>query len=196
MVTLLNITVRKRKRIGVMKIRINLRTKTMISKYINVTDERVECNNLYCSVVPHEDYDFNRFVTYAVQMVPVNELTDCPHITVVYSKKCPTKELPSKFSVTDKARISCIEYWEGHDKIGYIVAKLTCNSLINMNKQLIDCGCEAATYSEYVPHITIAKNIGDFDISLSQSVNAMNYHLKNSNYFLDIQSISYQDLKE
>jgi hypothetical protein len=81
------------------------------------------------------------------------------HCTVMYSKTAPSKEsvikLNKDYPVLFATPIYC-QYWEGHDKSGYLVLKLTSNYLQNRHKKYLDIGA-VPTFSPYEPHITLAK---------------------------------------
>lgn len=77
------------------------------------------------------------------------------HCTVVYSKTCvrnPDTALPAASPARPK--VSRLEFWEGHDKDGYLVAKLVDPKLIERHKFWLSEGA-VHSFSPYEPHITL-----------------------------------------
>jgi hypothetical protein len=48
-----------------------------------------------------------------------------------------------------------IDWWEGHDKQGYLVLQLESKGLSVEHKRFVEAGC-TETFDEYKPHITLA----------------------------------------
>lgn len=77
------------------------------------------------------------------------------HCTVVYSKTCIRNlgtALPKASPVNP--RVSGLEFWEGHDKDGYLVAKLVSSDLIERHKFWLSEGA-VHSFSPYEPHVTL-----------------------------------------
>lgn len=181
-----------------MRIKINLtkRDGMTISKYITADDQRETFSGFYGQVVPVDDYEFERFKKYIIQLLPieVNELAESPHITVCYSKE-KVENPPKKFLISDRPQVTHVEYWEGHDKLGYVVAKLESPTLTRINSKLVAAGGTAANFPDYSPHITIAKEVGECGLGLDRKLEAVNLHLAQNKYTFEIGSIQFQDLK-
>lgn len=94
------------------------------------------------------------------------------HATVVYTKS-PLKSIA--LPAIDRhqrfiGRITAIEYWEGHDKEGYIVAKMRSDDLDTLHTQFADALGDAAldgykdslfTFPNYQPHVTLCNPVPD-----------------------------------
>jgi hypothetical protein len=77
------------------------------------------------------------------------------HCTVVYSKTC-VRDLDTALPSAAPANIqvASLEYWEGHDKDGYLVAKLVAPELIERHKFWLSEGA-VHSFSPYEPHVTL-----------------------------------------
>jgi hypothetical protein len=88
--------------------------------------------------------------------VPINdEDIEEQHCTVVYSKTCVRNvdtDLINSASVT--AQVTSLEWWEGHDKDGYLVAKLVAPELMERHKFWLSEGA-VHSFSPYEPHVTL-----------------------------------------
>jgi hypothetical protein len=87
------------------------------------------------------------------------------HCTVIYSKTAakniniPTVDRTDRFSGIGYQ----LEFFEGHDKLGYIVLKINSISLRKLNKRFVDAGLEA-TFKDYTPHVTLVHPVPNFDL--------------------------------
>ena len=83
------------------------------------------------------------------------------HCTIVYSRESAPSYPEALYDVDDKtvyiAKLVELEYWDGHDNDGYLVAKLDCPELNARNKFWIAKGCKHS-FDDYTPHVTLAKN--------------------------------------
>lgn len=90
------------------------------------------------------------------------ELRECPHVTLVYSRNSGVDvaalRLPEGgFRAT--ARVVGVEYWDGHNGTGYVVAKLESDGLKDANRRLVAAGA-THSFDDYCPHMTIAAKVG------------------------------------
>lgn len=79
------------------------------------------------------------------------------HCTVIYCKEeSPASNLAMNFSSESyNADAIKIDWWEGHDKQGYLVLQLESKGLSVEHKRFVEAGC-TETFDEYKPHITLA----------------------------------------
>lgn len=78
------------------------------------------------------------------------------HVTIMYSKTAIPVECASKVEPSFSAPVFAthIEFWEGHDKDGYLVLKLTRDSIERLHNKWKACGA-VSTFDDYVPHMTL-----------------------------------------
>jgi hypothetical protein len=90
---------------------------------------------------------------------PVDEL----HCTLMYS----AKEAPHSIRVSKllnegpfqfKATPEKLEFWPGHDQVGYVVLKMSSRDLQARFNQYVDLGCEHS-FPDYQAHMTIASHV-------------------------------------
>lgn len=99
------------------------------------------------------------------------------HCTVMWSKIVPT--------CTDYdpdmdyiARLDHFEYWDGHDKDGYLVAVLTSPSLHHLHKQWVRRGARHS-FEDYTAHVTLLDKFKPSS-SLSAKIDKMTKSLRGS----------------
>lgn len=134
-------------------------------------------NGCYVYVSPTEITFKQAFVKMFPELpvTPDGEL----HCTVMYSPEgTPDKDAAFTLLDTDRefpAAISELVCWEGHDKAGYMVLKLTSLDLSNRHMQWRGLGC-VPTFPDYTPHITMAKKVELTD-ELKQKIAEFNAYL-------------------
>lgn len=111
----------------------------------------------YSSVVP--DAVSNLLLQSLQKEIPLTTLSKDLHCTVMYSRTVLPSTLNQRlndFSAFEyESHIQEINWWAGHDGLGYIVATLGSHSLETEHKRLITLGL-VSTFEPYVPHITLA----------------------------------------
>ncbi len=106
------------------------------------------------------------------------ELAEDLHCTLIYSKTVadsvdiPMVDKHDRFNATT----SQLDFWDGHDKEGYIVLKLKSDDLQRLHKRFRKKGIEP-TFDDYNPHITIVHPVEDYS-KYSGSVEILNSQLK------------------
>ena len=85
------------------------------------------------------------------------DLPESAHCTVMYSRE---KTLPKR-RVFDrnlgrefKAKATRVNWWEGHDKAGYLVLECDSPDLQEEHQNLLAGGCEHS-FPDYLPHVTL-----------------------------------------
>lgn len=109
------------------------------------------------------------------------------HCTLMYSpEKCPAIEHVNNI-ICDNivAKIACIKYWTGHDKKTYVVAGLEGEKLHEIHNALTDAGAEA-TFSPYVPHITLYTTEDKLEPKMLRAINEINTELVNRNINIEM----------
>ena len=148
-------------------------------KNLSVTDIRKlnEPKGFYASAVPALDQDYVGLVSFAQRYgLPNSGLIKDPHITVMYSSTLP-KEPKLQYSIYGNTVVDHFEYWEGHDKAGYVVAKLNSEPLKTIHQELKQLGC-THSFEEYSAHITLHDSIGVANVQLLDNINRANRDLK------------------
>jgi hypothetical protein len=122
----------------------------------------------YASLVP-EQGSTSRLLTTVLNSKPPfdpNTLRDHPHVTLVYSRDADI-DIEEDFDLRGLAveypkvvaKVVGVEYWEGHDKDGYAVAKLDCPDAADINSLLRVAGAKHS-FDEYQAHMTICGKVG------------------------------------
>lgn len=152
----------------------------------------------YAQATIAKDEAYKDFLRFCKKYsIPTTEYRESPHCTIIYSKDLPTKRLRLVFEVSG-LYVNSIDYWSGHDKIGYIVAKVKSHSLQVIHEYLLSCGCTSELL--YSPHITLCKGIGVLTKELLENIRVANQHLHNNigdhRNVLSVASLRFEDLKE
>ena len=118
------------------------------------------------------------------------------HCTIMYSKKdAPHSIRITKFlnsgPFTFKAWSDQVDYWEGHDKAGYLVLKLTSRDLDMRHEQYQDLGCKHS-FPEYEAHITLADNV----TSKPKNLAKINQMLKSLKFEITLAGENVEDIKD
>lgn len=83
------------------------------------------------------------------------------HVTILFSRKnLPDYKAPGKVSY--KASAKNFHVFEGETKV--LVITLESQDLIDRHNELMDEHKATYDFPEYIPHITLSYDIGDFDI--------------------------------
>ena len=111
---------------------------------------------VYVSVVP-TDGSLIHLSTWAAKLgFPMNNKeAEELHCTVIYSKipidpvlaTCNPKKVHT-------ARFSHFEYWDGHDKEGYLVCVLQSKDLQELHRKWLSLGA-IHSFEDYTPHVTL-----------------------------------------
>ena len=115
--------------------------------------------------------------------MPLNQESDIGlHCTIMYSQAAlrvsPQRALATNLPMQKaffEARVVGIDWWEGHDKEGYLVAKLVSSQLQARHKVWQMLGA-VPTFSPYSPHITLLK--GPASYQFANQVESFNLALK------------------
>jgi len=136
-----------------------------LAKIFHFLFESKYTNGLYVSVIPTKS-SYNKVLSVAKKYYSDIKFVSDPHITLVYSKVVISDDAinkahstSKKTNVTRTAKVVKVEWWPGHDRIGYLVLQLESTSLDTLNKIYTDAGYTAANYNKYKPHITLATNL-------------------------------------
>lgn len=88
------------------------------------------------------------------------------HTTLIYSSKNPDSEIKIGEDLLGvKAKFSKFHVFDTADNKKALVLKLNCKALIDKHKKLMKEHNLSYDYDEYIPHITVSYDIGDFDLS-------------------------------
>lgn len=88
------------------------------------------------------------------------------HTTLIYSSKNPDSEIKIGEDLLGvKAKFSKFHVFDTADNKKALVLKLNCKALIDKHKKLMKEHDLSYDYDEYIPHITVSYDIGDFDLS-------------------------------
>ena len=129
--------------------------KTFKSFVNESSDPYTGSNGFYAWVNPSNE-SLEDILEYFPEMnFTAKEVVDL-HVTIMYSKtsipvECAAKVEP-KFSAAVFA--TSVDWWEGHNKEGYLVLKLTRDSIEQLHNKWKACGA-VPTFEDYVPHMTM-----------------------------------------
>lgn len=181
----------------------------VVSTYYAPEDLRILENPIgfYARADISKDENFCSFSQYvnnacaAFGKIPTCE----PHCTLAYSVGSLPTNLPLIFEVSEPIKVTAIEYWEGHDHKGYLVAVLHSRSLERIHKVLEQAGC-AHSFSDYTPHITLRNDVGLFDpntvlnifnkSSIDNVLDSLNRNLPRFKKPLSVRALVFEDLKD
>ena len=133
----------------------------MIRDALNRILETNYPDGVYISVKLTKDSlkDFNDYLN---KHLPDFDHTPDPHLTIIYSKKAFKGTIKTKvYNVS--AKFKSMEIFGSDEKA--LVAELESEELSNRNKELVKEHGFISDFSPYKPHITLAYDVGDFDIS-------------------------------
>lgn len=116
------------------------------------------------------------------------------HCTVVYSKTCVRNvdtALTNSAPVT--AQVTSLEWWEGHDKEGYLVALLDAPELITRHKFWLTEGA-VHSFTPYQPHVTLKTPLR-VTPSFEEELEAANQFLRTFQLDITLSGEVQEDLK-
>lgn len=146
---------------------------------INIVDKRDTYIGTYAYVPIDKNIRYQDVVeTLRSKGIPVS--CTHPHITCMYSNDEYTADLPDRIGVNTTCTVTKLEYWEGHDKRGYIVAMVDNDSLHVINARLATL-CEPVSFDTFMPHLTVAENI-KMTLPLQAAIRAVNQDIQNVNH--------------
>lgn len=93
------------------------------------------------------------------------------HSTIMYAKGAFPESIPLQKGKRFGAKIIGIEFWDGHDNDGYVVAILDSPDLVNRNKEWAATGLKHS-FDDYSPHVTLFDKLSKTD-ELVQKINAV-----------------------
>lgn len=155
------------------------------------TDSRIKDEGLYSAVEPDKQSldTLNKFCNRNFGMNAPDDI----HCTVMYSTKNIPENIAKQYSKeVYTASPDHFEFWEGHDKTGYLVLKLTSDDLSMEHSRLKCAGCKP-TFDNYSPHITIANPINKEDAMKKVAIG--NNDLGNLSFTLQLHNQKLDTLK-
>lgn len=117
------------------------------------------------------------------------------HVTLVYSKETPPalalSGIALQLAATCNPHITEVCWIAGHDKRGYLVARLSPQDLIHRQELLLRIGC-TTPWPVFFPHVTLASDLG-IQTAAPHIENARRY-LSNKTTKLALRGIVCRDL--
>lgn len=125
-----------------------------------------------------------------------NEYFDDPHLTVIWSKIALGKG--DVLGICDFCRrytacITNVKYWEGHNKVGYIVLSVGSADIQNLHELLLKLGA-VHSHNTFEQHITIASNVGALNSEIRNWMGVINEKLRVKPMPLSFTALSFSDL--
>lgn len=125
----------------------------------------------YVAVVPYLD-SVNTIRGWARSIgLPMDEARESElHCTVMWSHAIPADaRCNPEYSVP--AELDHLEYWDGHDGDGYIVAVLNSEPLRQLHQKWLTRGC-VHSFDDYTPHVTLLSKIKPSPLMFEKMVQA------------------------
>lgn len=151
-------------------------------------------NGLYCAVQPDDGSKF-RIMRLCEELGITTDHRKL-HCTLVYSRNDapPLEEVQGCVDRATSGRVNFIEYWEGHDKEGYLVAKLVSDKLQVCHERLIRAGARHS-FTPYSPHVTLTTGLPMTD-GLKAKIDEVNRRLAEESIYVNFDDFTISDIKE
>lgn len=167
--------------------------------------ESIIYNGLYVSAKP-DQASVDQLMSWATSTLTGFDLTspDKLHSTILYAKSYVvehevadrTHQLALAAVPIIRGYIERIEYWDGHDKEGYTVAKVTSPDLEKLHKIWIDSGA-IHSFEDYTPHITLSTGSRDAYDNLAEiDVKLMNLKLRRNPIDISFLAPTFEQIKQ
>lgn len=157
---------------------------------------------MYSKLIPMRSKQKNELTNFLQKQTvkapfAMNEYFGDPHLTVIWSKIAVSRRdilgFCDNVSKLYQARITSATYWEGHNKIGYVVLNVDSSDIRELHELLIKMGA-VHSFNTYEPHITIASHVGAQNSEIRNWIAAVNERLKQKPMPLTLTSLSFCDL--
>lgn len=151
-------------------------------------------NGLYCAVQPDDASKF-RLIRLCEELGVTTDHRKL-HCTLMYSKN----DAPEDDHIRDiegtrpRGRINYVEYWEGHNNKGYLVAKLVSEDVQLAHERLVRAGARHS-YSPYNPHITLVSDLPATE-GLKANIDRVNELLAQESISINFSNLTLSDIKQ
>jgi 2'-5' RNA ligase len=151
-------------------------------------------SGLYCAVQPDDGSKF-RIMRLCEELGVTTDHRKL-HCTLVYSRNDapPLNEIQSSIDRASFGRINFIEYWPGHDKKGYLVAKLVSDKLQAFHERLIRSGARHS-FTPYSPHVTLTTGL-PLTEELESNIKEVNRRLSEESIYVNFDDFTISDIKK
>lgn len=157
---------------------------------------------MYSKLIPFKGKQKNELTNF-LQKQPIrtpfkiNEFYTDPHLTVIWSKIAVSKTdilgICENICKLYRATVTSATYWEGHNKIGYVVLNVDSDDIQALHELLLKMGA-IHSHQSYEPHITIASNVGAQNSEIRNWISVMNEKLAKRPLPISFTSLSFCDL--
>lgn len=156
---------------------------------------------MYSKLIPMAGKEKNA-LTNLISKQPVqppfkfNEYFNDPHLTVIWSKIAVGKG--DILGICDycrcyKSTVTNVKYWEGHNKVGYIVLSVESSDIQDLHELLLKLGA-VHSHNTYEAHVTIASGVGALNSEIRNWMEVVNAKLRIKPMPLLFTSLSFSDL--
>jgi hypothetical protein len=160
------------------------------------TNEYTGKSGIYCAA--HLDKASEKALAKVCALAGMEDIDKDLHCTIMYSPDAviPEDEVNFFTKLKFKARVVEFTWWPGHDKEGYIVAKLYSPVLNQTHDALKEAGAEP-TFDTYEPHVTV-KHPKKFaaDIFRKNTLDDLNDKLKKNPLVLQLIDTYVEDISQ
>jgi hypothetical protein len=157
---------------------------------------------MYSKLIPAKGKQKNELTNF-LQKQPVktpfkiNEYYTDPHLTVIWSKQAVSKRdvlgVCENICKLYRGVITSATYWEGHNKIGYVVLNVESDDIHSLHELLVKMGA-VHSHNTFEAHITIATHVGAQNPEIRNWIAAVNDRLKQRPMPITFTSLSFCDL--
>jgi len=134
---------------------------------------------IYISVLPDNTSKshIGEYVKSLLPPFPLDIFHDEAHMTVMYSK---TSGIDVEQMVAPDEIVALpikFEYWDGHDRDGYLVLSMVSKPASDLHDHILSLGAEH-NFDDYSPHMTIIHGIGKYKKEIIEWINKSNKNFK------------------
>lgn len=156
---------------------------------------------MYSKLIPMKGKEKNAITDLITKTLRVpfkiNEYHSDPHLTVIWSRLSLDKG--TILAMCDficrryLAAATSVQYWEGHNKVGYVVLNVKSDAINELHELLIKLGA-IHSFNTYEPHITLASGVGSINSEIRNWMEVINERLRRKQMPLSFTSLSFCDL--
>ena len=178
------------------KTEIKEKFKEFVKKKLNITEKTADKGVYLAAKFSQSDED-DLFIFIKDNNIPSTLTRDDFHSTIIYSRKyadIPTNDVGEDLGYAEPQKFHIFETQEGKRAL---VILLKSEYLTNRFKELMDKYDLTYDFEEYLPHVTLSYDIGDFDISELNIEDLPKHFTINTEYKEDLDlDKSYSDVSD
>lgn len=158
-----------------------------------------EYAGMYSRMIPIAGKEKNAITNLITSNPPpfkINEYFTDPHLTVIWSRLALTRS--DILSVCPRSRrfdaaVTGVSYWEGHNRVGYVVLNIESSDIHELHELLLKLGAKHS-FETFEQHITIATGVGALNPEIRNWMGVINERLWQRPLPIQLSSLSFSDL--